>query len=574
MNEKIKIINSYKLFFKLINKDIKQFLILVTLLIFETAILISSVLTALPIVDYVVDPTFKNASIISKYIEQILNYLNIEKSFLIFVFIFILLNVLKYFMSTIISVAILNIKYSITYKLNEDLINSIYKAKWKFFADKNIGIILNSLTNVISKITTGISEIALQFSFIFKILSYLAIPLFLDWKITLSTILFVGLLTIPIKLLNKYAYEWGKKNNDYDNQLLKNITENYQAAKIIFGFNLNKFAINKILLSLTNSILYAKKSLISQTVILNGFQPIGLIGASVSFYIFFEDLNSLPEISTIFYSLISATPTLSSFLKGNFSIINLEPALNQYGEILDESKKLRETNYEKTKHLIKFKNSIIFENVNFGYTENNLILEKINFNIKKNDFIVFKGDSGSGKSTLIDLILGLNKPLSGNIKIDDEDLSRINLNSYRDLLGYVPQDPFLFNGTIKENIFLNMDYSDNELEDALIKSNCNFINSLPKNINTQVGDRGLNISGGQRQRICLARALIRKPSILILDEPTSSLDFRSSELIYEILKKLMQQMTIILITHNLNFVDNNMRVFKVIKKSVLTGESL
>ncbi len=473
-------------------------------------------------------------------------------------------------MTTIISVAIVNIKYSITHRLNNKLVNSIYKSKWKFFGNKNIGIILNSFTNVITKITTGISDIAIQISLVFRIISYLSIPLLLNWKITLITIFFVGIFTVPIKILNKYAYYWGQQNNFYDNQLLKNLSESYQGAKIIFGFNLNSFAIKKIMTSLENTISFAKKNLVSQTVIMNGFQPVAFIGLSISFFIFFDDMRNLPEITTIFYSLISAAPSLSSFLKGNVSIINLEPALKQYNDVFDDANKLIDKKNLNKKLVTNFNSSIDFEKVYFGYNQDETILENVNFTIKKNDFIIFKGESGGGKSTLIDLILGLNIPDSGIIKLDGIDLNSVDLNSYRELIGYVPQDPFLFNGTIKENIMLNKNYNQNQISDALDKSNCSdFLNKFPKKLDTEVGDRGVNISGGQRQRICLARALIRNPKILVLDEPTSSLDKKSSQLIFDILKKLLNQMTIILISHNLDFIDQKDNIKTVIDKKVL-----
>ena len=245
---------------------------------------------------------------------------------------------------------------------------------------------------------------------------------------------------------------------------------------------------------------------------MNGFQPVAFIGLSISFFVFFNDMRNLPEITTIFYSLISAAPSLSSFLKGNVSIINLEPALKQYNNILYDVNKLNDKKNIKKKQVTKFNSSIDFEKVYFSYNSEQTILENINFKIKKNDFIIFKGESGGGKSTLIDLILGLNTPNSGTIKFDGVDLKLIDIETYRELIGYVPQDPFLFNGTIRENILLNKNYNQNQILDALDKSNCNdFINKFPKKLETEVGDRGINISGGQRQRICLARALIRNP---------------------------------------------------------------
>ena len=564
---------SYKLFFNLIKKNYIEFFYLTIILIIESTILISAVLTALPLLDYIIDPSFQNANAFSKLVEKLLVQVGIEKSLGVFIGLFVLFNTLKFVMTTFISITILNIKYSIIYRLSKNLVDAIYNAKWVFFENKNIGIILNSLTNIISKIVTGISDIALQFSFLFKILSYLAIPFFLSWKITLTTIFLVGIFTIPIKILNRYAHNWGKKNNDYDNELLQNISESYQGAKILFGFNLQKNAINKILGSLKNSILYAKKNLISQTVILNGFQPIGLISATICFFVFFESIENLPVITTVFYSLVSATPVLSSLLKGNFSIINLGPALDQYNVILKEAAVLKENNEnEYIKKSIKlFKKNIFFKNVDFYYKENDLILENVDFEIKKNQFIILTGESGSGKSTLVDLILGLHKPQKGKIYVDGIDLNNIDIKSYRNLIGYVPQDPFLFNGTIYENFILGSPESSIEdINQALKKSNAfDFIDKFPNKLQTQVGERGSNISGGQRQRICLARALLKKPQILILDEPSSSLDNHSSRLIYESLEKLLNDMTIILVTHNLDFNKEKGIIKKVENKKII-----
>ena len=170
----------------------------------------------------------------------------------------------------------------------------VFSSKKEFYVakdkDKDSGYIINSFTNIVYKITTGISEIAVQISLLFKIFAYLLLSILLDWKITLVTILIATLFIYPIKILNKFAYEWGKKNNYYDNQLLKNINESFQALKLIFGFNLNNFIINKILDSQKNTIFYAKKNLISQTIILNAFQPLALLAALISFIIFFEDI--------------------------------------------------------------------------------------------------------------------------------------------------------------------------------------------------------------------------------------------------------------------------------------------
>jgi ABC-type branched-subunit amino acid transport system ATPase component len=559
--EKNSILSSYKLFIKLIIAgDLKIFLSLVLLLLLEALILMLAVVTALPLADFIVDPSLKNCSEYTQYIINFLKSIGAKINFINLLIVFIIFNISKYLSTILIMVSITNIRFFLHYNLSSKLIKSVFSSKKEFYVakdkDKDSGYIINSFTNIVYKITTGISEIAVQISLLFKIFAYLLLSILLDWKITLVTILIATLFIYPIKILNKFAYEWGKKNNYYDNQLLKNINESFQALKLIFGFNLNNFIINKILDSQKNTIFYAKKNLISQTIILNAFQPLALLAALISFIIFFEDIYNLPLISTIFYSLVSAAPSLSNFLRGNFSILNLKPSLDQYIAITNQELKYSEKSNEKKKQINDFKSSIIFENIDFSYDDKKYVLRNKSFEIKVNEFVIFKGQSGSGKSTIVDLIVGLQKPLKGNIFIDKTNINELDLESYRNLIGYVPQDNFLFNNTIKENIILDKSYDDKQIIEILKTSNClEFIEKFSDKIYTQVGERGLGISGGQRQRICLARALIRKPRILILDEPTSSLDFESSQIIFQTIEKLIGKMTIIMICHSSNFLE-------------------
>lgn len=562
--EKNSILSSYKLFIKLIIAgDLKIFFSLVLLLLLEALILMMAVVTALPLADFIVDPSLKNCSEFTKYIINFLKSIGVKINFINLLIVFIIFNISKYLSTIFIMVSITNIRFFLHYDLSSKLIRSVFSSKKEFSIgkDKDSGYIINSFTNIVYKITTGISEIAVQISLLFKVFAYLLLSILLDWKITLVTILIATLFIYPIKILNKFAYEWGKMNNYYDNQLLKNINESFQALKLIFGFNLNNFITNKILDSQKNTIFYAKKNLISQTIILNAFQPLALLAALISFIIFFKDINNLPLISTIFYSLVSAAPSLSNFLRGNFSILNLKPSLDQYIAVTNQELKYIEKSNEKKNQINDFKNSIIFENIDFSYDDKKYVLRNKSFEIKVNEFVIFKGQSGSGKSTIVDMIIGLQKPLKGNIFIDKTNINELDLESYRNLIGYVPQDNFLFNNTIKENIILDKSYDDKQIIEILKTSNClEFIEKFPDKINTKVGERGLGISGGQRQRICLARALIRKPRILILDEPTSALDFESSQIIFQTIEKLIGKMTIIMICHSSNFLEKKAKV--------------
>lgn len=174
--------------------------------------------------------------------------------------------------------------------------------------------------------------------------------------------------------------------------------------------------------------------------------------------------------------------------------------------------------------------------------------------IRKGKVTALIGESGSGKSTVTDLVLGLQIPTDGEVLIDGVALNQLKQNSFRERVGYVPQEPQLFNASIRDNLLWSFSSAtDNDLWKALELSNAaSFVAGLPEGIETIVGDRGVRLSGGQRQRIALARALLRNPELLILDEATSALDSESEFLIQKSIEMVASSTTILVIAHRLS----------------------
>ena len=170
-------------------------------------------------------------------------------------------------------------------------------------------------------------------------------------------------------------------------------------------------------------------------------------------------------------------------------------------------------------------------------------LENINIQIPANHMTAIVGPSGAGKSTLIDLLMGLNQPEKGEVLIDGIPLTNDNLLSLRRSISYVPQDPFLFNATVRENLLMiEPNASEEQIWEALeFSSAAEFVKKLPQGLDTLIGDRGIRLSGGERQRIVLARAILRKPSILVLDEATSALDTENERKIQEAIESLKER---------------------------------
>ncbi len=225
------------------------------------------------------------------------------------------------------------------------------------------------------------------------------------------------------------------------------------------------------------------------------------------------------------------------------------PYLKTVIEYEEEAVQNNET--DKGGEKFSFKSEICFENISFGYRDGALVLDDISLVVKKGEMLGVIGPSGSGKTTFVDLLLRLIDSKSGNIRLDNKSIKDINMRSWRDSVGYVSQDNFLINDTIKNNIcFYRNDISEKEMIEASKLANIyDFVDSLPDKFQTIVGERGTEISGGQRQRIALARVLARHPEILVLDEATSSLDNESQALIHKSIENLRGNTTVIIIAH-------------------------
>ncbi|MDQ7009244.1 MAG: ABC transporter ATP-binding protein [Candidatus Gracilibacteria bacterium] len=205
----------------------------------------------------------------------------------------------------------------------------------------------------------------------------------------------------------------------------------------------------------------------------------------------------------------------------------------------------------------EYKNGKIeIENLTYGYSENKLVFKNFDLKLKGGKITAFVGNSGSGKSTLVKLIAGYISSNSGNIIIDEQKIDEISLKSYYKNIGYLTQDPSVFDGTILNNLTYAIDreLKKGELENILKQSKCEFIYDLEDGINTEIGERGVRLSGGQKQRLAIAKIFLKDPKIIILDEPTSALDSFSEEQITFAMHNLFKNRTVIIIAHRLQTV--------------------
>lgn len=254
-------------------------------------------------------------------------------------------------------------------------------------------------------------------------------------------------------------------------------------------------------------------------------------------------------LALVFYRLL---PLVRSLQQASQELLHVAPAAQTILALSKDCAAAREARSADPRKAFDVKQEIRFENVSFGHAPNaRHALHDVSLRLPRGTLTVLTGPSGAGKSTLLDLLAGLLSPAAGKIWVDDRELTGELTQPWRQSIAYVLQDPFLFHATIRANLLVaKPDASDAELREALVLAGAaRFVDALPEGLETIVGDRGARFSGGERQRLALARALLRRPALLILDEPTSSLDAESEQMVLEGVEALRGRLTMVLVTH-------------------------
>ncbi len=288
------------------------------------------------------------------------------------------------------------------------------------------------------------------------------------------------------------------------------------------------------------------------------FQPFSLVFVIILFAITYQS----PDFSIVsFAATLYLIQKIFTYLESGQSALHIVSELVPYAENVEKFKTLFAEHKEVSTNgtgAFKFTKELTFDHVSFSYTEEREVLSDVHFAIPRGKTVGLIGPSGAGKTSVADILLRLFEPTRGRVLIDGKPISDVSLESWRQHTGYVSQDIFLLNASIEENIrFYRPELTQEAVIAAAKKANCyEFIESLPEQFATVVGDRGVLLSGGQRQRIALARALATAPELLILDEATSALDSGSEDVIQEAIQGLRGSVTVLVIAHRLTTVEN------------------
>lgn len=448
----------------------------------------------------------------------------------------------------------------IAYRLFENYLGMSYRS----FIDKNGAELSKAIINEAQNLTSLISGLLLMFSEIFVVAFIYSVMLYINWKITLliSIILLVNALFL-IMTVSRAIKKAGMNREEHQKKFFEIIHSS------LANFKMMKLTSNtgSVLKEFDNaSAGYARAHIRNETLSHLPRLFLEALGFGIIIFIviylvykYQNDISgAMALISMFVLGLYRLMPSANRILSGYNQILFNKSSL----DIIHNDLMYDSENFGNTP--INFEHSIQLDHIAFEYNESKPVLHNITLTIQKGDKVAFVGESGSGKSTLVDLIIGLYRPKSGTISVDDMLLDESNIKAWRSKVGYIPQSIHLFDGTVAQNVAFGKPIDEEKIRYVLHQADIlEFLESHHEGIHTMTGEGGIRLSGGQRQRIAIARALYGDPEILILDEATSALDTETEANIMEKIYKLCEHKTLIIIAHRLSTIEGCETVFSI-----------
>jgi ATP-binding cassette subfamily C protein len=448
-----------------------------------------------------------------------------------------------------------SVEQSFGLALRERLYASIVGSDWSFFLTRRSSDLLHAVTVEMDRVTGSVYHVLAVLTGAAVSVVYVAIAFRLSPVLTvLVSLTGLGVLWVSGRRGGE-ASELGKRYSDADRRQFQTTSEfiaGLKLAKTLGAeeratelFSTHARARADAYLALLRAFARSKSALDIASAV--------LISALLFVAVRWMDLRGVGLLLLIFV-FARIMPRVMSLLNSARTIASNLPSFDLVMKLIADGERHHDLVESEPRARLEFRHSVRLRNVSFGYgAQSGLVLENISLTIPAGRLTAIVGASGAGKSTLADILIGLLRPATGSVDVDDRALASADMSAWRRSIGYVPQDGFLLHDTIRANLrWAKPDASDEEIWQALERAAAaEFVAARPEKLDAVVGDRGVRLSGGERQRIALARALLTRPQLLVLDEATSALDPVNERLILDAIERLAGRVTTVIITHRL-----------------------
>ena len=499
---------------------------------------------------------------ITTYAREIMTSLNLPMSIGILLGFFIATMILKSLLTFLAMAYVGSAVAGFSTKLRLQIIKNIFNVQWRYFVHNPIGrntvaVGQAHLASNAYRLTAALIAGTVQS------LVYLTVAFFISWPLALVAIAIGLFIVVSLHFLVRITRKTGARLNQYSRELTIFLTDtliNIKPLKAMTRDSAFSDLVERTLKSIKKAML---RNVISREALKNSQDILITLILGVGFYLAIIVWKvPIIELGVIGVLLKKTTNNITKMQRGYQEAVTYEQPYLDVRALIDETAGMPEKNPGMAKATLE--EGCRLQDIKFGYDDNE-VLHKASLEIPARSITVLTGPSGSGKTTIADIILGLHAPTSGAVLIDGKPLHEIDLRSWRRLIGYVPQELVLFHDTLLANLTLgDPDITDGEVRRALETAGAwDFVKAMPEGMMSVVGQQGAKLSGGQRQRIAIARAIVLKPKLLILDEVTSALDNKTEREIGANIRNLSHDTTIFAITHRPAWLEIADRVYTI-----------
>jgi len=434
--------------------------------------------------------------------------------------------------------------------LRLQLVRAVMHSRWRYYLAQPVGKLSNAMATEAHRASEGFFHGAVMATQTISAVIYAGLALMISWQASLLALSFGAVLLSLLHFLIRMAGGAGRKQTGLLKSLLSVMTDQLGAVKPLKAMA-REDHVDQMLSSQTRDLKKALKNQVLAKSALTALQePMLAILVGIGFFFFLVQMNM--PMATVMIMIFLIARSVNHLAKAQRALQHMVISESAYWSLrstIEEAESQREP--PRGFRAPSLERGIRFDRVSFRYAEH-VVLDEVSLDVPARQLTVLTGPSGSGKTTLIDLVAGLLHPDRGEVLIDGVSLLEIDHHQWRRMIGYVPQDPLLINDTVFNNLTLGEpDLSAADAEEALRLADAwDFVERLPQGLHTVLGERGGTLSGGQRQRLAIARALIHRPSLLILDEATSSLDQTSEAAVVETVEHLKGRLSLLAVSHD------------------------
>ncbi|MEQ8355235.1 MAG: ABC transporter ATP-binding protein [Kiloniellaceae bacterium] len=524
--------------------------------------------TLLPLLSLAIDGGANEASPLALYVEEVLAYVDLTPSLGLLLALVVGGIVIKCLLTM---AAMKYVGYAVAEVatgLRAELIMRLLNVRWGYFTHQPMGRISNAVS--VDSTRAGQAYLmAANFQVnVIQTVIYSLVAALISWQLALAALALGGTIALSLHFLVRVSKKAGRRQTERTSELVIYLSDALSNIKPLKAMaKSGKFAnlFDRKIEQLKRAL---RRQVVSQYALKNLEEMLVAVAVGIGFFVATTRWNvPVPELLVMGILLYQAVSSVGKMQRQFQKAVLLESPYWSMRSLIDETAAAQEPNPGSTAPTLE--QGCRFEEVTFSYAAE-VVLNQVTLEIPSRGLTVITGTSGSGKTTLTDLLLGLYQPGAGDILIDGTSLREIDLQAWRSMVGYVPQDLILFHDTILANVTLGDPKIDEaEARRALAAAGAwDFVAAMPEGVNSIVGEKGAKLSGGQRQRIALARALAGRPKLLILDEVTSALDPRTEQEICRNIDALSHDMTILAITHREAWAEIAERTYRLDKGRV------